>query len=90
VAGDPSIVTEGERSRREMLSLPPFGALARVSGPGSDEFVEHLETTGLDVGHGAEHHLVRADDWMELGRRLNAAPRPSGSKIRIEVDPPRA
>ena len=28
-------------------------------------------------------------DWMTLGERLNATERPPGSKIRIEVDPPR-
>ena len=71
-----------------MLSLPPFGALARVSGTGSDEFVAELAAGGLDVGRGVEHHLVRADDWMELGERLNATERPPGSRIRIEVDPP--
>ena len=89
VAGDPSIVTEGERSRRQMLSLPPFGALARVSGVGADEFVAHLEQDGLDIGRGARHHLVRAADWMTLGERLNATERPPGSKLRIEMDPAR-
>ncbi len=88
-AGDPSIVTEGERVRRHMLSLPPFGALARVSGAGSDEFVEALSAAGVDVGRGVDQHLVRATDWMTLGERLNATERPPASKIRIEVDPPR-
>ena len=97
VAGDPSVVTDGERSRRQMLSLPPFGALARVSGAGSDEFVQRLladgPDAGLDVGQGGrpgdEHHLVRAADWMTLGARLIATERPVGSKVRIEVDPAR-
>jgi len=33
--------------------------------------------------------LVRAATWDELGRALIAAPRPKGSRIRVEVDPPR-
>lgn len=89
VVGDPSIVIEGERARRQVLSLPPFGALARVSGIGADEFVAQLSDAGLDIGHGAEHHLVRAANWMDLGERLNATTRPAGSKLRIEVDPAR-
>jgi primosomal protein N' (replication factor Y) len=72
-----------------MLSLPPFGALARVSGPGSADFVADLAAIGLDVGRAADHHLVRAADWMELGARLNATERPPGSRIRIEIDPAR-
>jgi primosomal protein N' (replication factor Y) len=87
--GDPSIVTEGERSRRQMLSLPPFGALARVSGPGADEFVADLERAGLDIGHGSRHHLVRGTDWMTLGERLIGTERPPGAKLRIEIDPGR-
>ena len=88
--GDPSIVTDGERTRRHMLSLPPFGALARVSGAGSDEFVARPQRTrARRRPRSADHHLVRAADWLDLGRRLNAAERPPGSRIRIEVDPAR-
>ncbi len=89
VAGDPSIVAYGERERRELLSLPPFGALARVSGDGADEFVSALGDAGLVVGRGAGHHLVRGPDWMTLGQLLNATVRPPGARLRIEVDPAR-
>jgi hypothetical protein len=32
---------------------------------------------------------VRANDWTTLGLALNAAVRPVGTRIRIEVDPAR-
>ena len=89
-AGNPSIVSDVDRRRRELLSLPPFGALARVSGDGTDEFASALATAGLEVGRTGESALVRGPDWMELGATLNGTERPPGSRLRIEVDPPRA
>ncbi len=89
-AGNPSIVSDVDRRRRELLSLPPFGALARVSGDGTDEFAGALATAGLEVGRTGESALVRGPDWMELGATLNGTERPPGSRLRIEVDPSRA
>jgi Ca2+-binding RTX toxin-like protein len=72
-----------------MLGLPPFGALALVSGTGADELVAQLPES-IDVGgDGNDRFLVRAADWTTLGAALNAAARPSGGRIRVEVDPPR-
>ncbi len=88
-AGDPSRVLEAERVRRESLGLPPFGALAVVSGTGASEVVEQLPTDIQVGGDGADRFLVRAPDWDTLGLALNAAQRPSGSRVRVEVDPPR-
>ena len=69
-----------------MLSLPPFGALARVSGPGPTSSSQRLAAAGpdagLDIGQGGrpgdDHHVVRAADWMTLGARLIATERPAG------------
>lgn len=88
-AGDPSRVLDAERVRRESLGLPPFGALAVVSGAGAGEVVEQLPADIQVGGDGADRFLVRAPDWETLGLALNAAQRPSGSRIRVEVDPPR-
>lgn len=88
-AGTPGALIEGERARRQMLGLPPFGALAVVSGAGSADIVSQLPDD-LDVGgDGDDRVLVRAADWSTLGRHLNATVRPPGSRVRIEVDPPR-
>lgn len=87
---DPGRTVAGERERRRMLGLPPFGAYAEISGPGSDEFVEGLPTSdSVTVVGGNERYVARADDWMALGRVLVAGERPAGSRLRIAVDPPR-
>jgi primosomal protein N' (replication factor Y) len=89
VDGDPSALLDGERARRELLRFPPFGALALISGPGADDLVAQLPGEIQVGGDGVDRHLVRANDWTTLGLALNAATRPAGSRIRIEVDPAR-
>jgi primosomal protein N' (replication factor Y) (superfamily II helicase) len=87
--GDPARILDGERARRQQLGLPPFGALALVSGTGADRLVAQLPE-GVDVGgDGNDRFLVRAANWSTLGAALNAAERPAGSRIRVEMDPAR-
>ena len=87
---DPGRLVEPERARRRLLGLPPFAALAAVSGPGSDEFADELRSVdGLEVGGSGGSYTVRAATWEALGRGLTSVPRPKGARLRIEVDPPR-
>lgn len=94
-AGDPDVVVEAERERRRRLRLPPFGALALVSGNGADAVVEQIASGSVgsgDIevgGDGSGAHLLRADDWISLGVALNAAERAPGARVRVEVDPGR-
>ena len=83
---DPGRLAEHEAGGRRMLGLPPYRALAAVSGAGSDEYVASLR--GAEVAGSDGRYVIRADDWMELGRALLDAPRPRGSRLRIAVDPP--
>ena len=83
---DPARVGEGELARRRLLGLPPFRALAAVEG---SDAVEFATATGLEFATTAKGALVRADTWMELGVALATTPRPKGSRLRVEVDPPR-
>ncbi len=86
VLADPGRVAAAERTRRELLGLPPFGALAVVEGDGAEPFAR---ATGLEVAPTARGVLLRAVDWTALGEALARTPRPAGSRLRIEVDPPR-
>ena len=86
VMADPAPVGEGELARRRLLGLPPFRALAAVEG---SDAVEFATATGLEFATTAKGALVRADTWMELGVALAITPRPKGSRLRVEVDPPR-
>jgi primosomal protein N' (replication factor Y) (superfamily II helicase) len=83
---DPGRLARLDGPRRRALGLPPFGALARVSGPGAAEYVESL---GVPAAVDGDGFLVRAGDWGELGDALSEAVRPKGARMRIEVDPPR-
>jgi primosomal protein N' (replication factor Y) len=86
VSADPGRVARVEAARRRELSLPPFAALARVSGDGADEFVA---SCGLPAARDGEGWLVRATTWDDLGPVLARTARPKGSRLRVEVDPPR-
>ena len=87
--GNPDIVVRSERERRVMLGLPPFGALARVVGTGASELVGQLGQRVQVGGDEATGFVLRADDWTTLGTELNGAERSKGSRLRVEVDPPR-
>jgi len=90
LAADPDIVVSAERERRRMLGLPPFGALAAVTGGYSDEIIAELDRNVIQVGRdGEDRYLLRADDWTTLGRAINETVRPVGARIRVSVDPPR-
>lgn len=87
---DPDIVIEGERARRSMLQLPPYGALASVAGAFSSQVIDQLDRDVVEIGQtGDDRYLVRAPTWEALGEALNAAERPPGARIRVEVDPAR-
>ncbi len=87
---DPGRLVEPERARRRLLGLPPFAALAAISGAGSDEVAAALRSIdGVSVGGGEGRWTARAATWTALGEAINATPRPKGSRLRIEVDPPR-
>ena len=83
---DPSRVVKVELSRRELLGLPPFAALAAISGTGADAFAE---ATGLEASSSGDVVLLRAPTWDALGAAMAATPRPKGSRLRVEVDPAR-
>ncbi len=87
---DPGRLVEPERARRRLLRLPPFAALAAITGAGSDEVAAALaEVDGIEVGGSTGNWIARAATWDELGRTIIATPRPKGSRVRVAVDPPR-
>jgi primosomal protein N' (replication factor Y) len=89
-SGDPALILDGERSQRQLLGLPPYGALAVVSGTGASETVAAIAGPHVEVGgDGPDRCMVRAADWITLGEALNSLERPAGSRLRVAVDPPR-
>jgi primosomal protein N' (replication factor Y) len=88
---DPGRLAAAERARRAELSLPPFAAVAVISGAAAGAFVEKLgQPLGIAVlGPNDGRWLVRAPDHVTLCDALAAVERPPG-RLRIEVDPLRA
>ena len=83
---EPWRVAETELARRRLFGLPPFRALAAVEGVGAVEFANAV---GLEHAPTTTGVLIRADSWDQLGLALAHTPRPRGSRLRVEVDPPR-
>ena len=90
VRADPSIVATGERERRRTLGVPPYGAQAKVSGPGAEAFIAALrEAAGTAVsirGPRDGQFLLRAPNHEPLLDLLARTPRPA-ERLRVEVDP---
>ncbi|HEX4082376.1 MAG TPA: hypothetical protein VHX40_05370, partial [Acidimicrobiales bacterium] len=87
VAGDPGRVDE--RPLRQELDLPPFAALAVVSGEAAATYCAALvrPAAALAVADlGDSRWLVRAPDHRTLCDALATTPRPPG-RLRVTVDP---
>jgi primosomal protein N' (replication factor Y) (superfamily II helicase) len=83
-AGDPSGFLAGELALREELALPPFRALAELSGPGAAEFFALLGLEGSATGE--DRFVVRAPDHERLCDALAGTPRPK-ARVAVVVDP---
>jgi primosomal protein N' (replication factor Y) len=92
VHGDPAALTRHELELRRQLDLPPFAALALVSGPAAAGYCRDLSgagapPAGLSVADlGGDRWLIRATDHRALCDALAAVPRPPG-RLRVAVDP---
>ena len=100
---DPGRLAASEEAVRKALRLPPFAALAVLSGPGARELsgaLEMLDATEV-ASHGdlpderielselgEDRWVVRAVDHASLADALAAVGRPS-ERVRIDVDPVR-
>jgi primosomal protein N' (replication factor Y) len=87
VRADPTLLSESERTIRQTLGLPPFGALAMLRGPGGASYAEGLASVGgVTVSSDGDRWLVRASDHPTLCDGLASVPRPA-ERLRVEVDP---
>ena len=93
--GDPSPVLAEELEVRRLASLPPFAAMAQVSGKQAPVFVEALRSSLPSDGLvtlsplGPESFLLHAPDHVTLCDLLAGTSRPAGRGLRVEVDPAR-
>jgi primosomal protein N' (replication factor Y) len=86
VRGDPDAQRRHDLAQRAELGLPPFAALATLSGPGAPAFAvalgANVSVTPLEEGR----WLARAPETQALCDALAEVPRPAES-LRVVVDP---
>jgi primosomal protein N' (replication factor Y) (superfamily II helicase) len=93
--GEPAAVAVAEESMRRSAGLPPFSALAALSGPLASGYADALRATGgVNAAGGVNvsqlpdgRMLIQATDHATLCDLLTTVPRPSGRGLRVEVDP---
>ncbi|MCO5319066.1 MAG: hypothetical protein M9942_11580 [Microthrixaceae bacterium] len=88
VHADPARILDRERSRRELLGLPPAAAVAAVGGEAAEEWISRLgHPAGVELqGPRAGWWLVRAASHEHLAAAAGAVERPPG-RLRLRVDP---
>jgi primosomal protein N' (replication factor Y) len=81
--GDVTDLVEGDVDTARLLGLPPFGAIAEVSGEGAAEFVARV-TDQLEVAASGDSYTLRASDPDTLSDALVNVERPPG-RLRVAV-----
>lgn len=87
----PAGLTAAEAELRQAMRMPPFAALAELSGAGAAELAARLaERPELEVlgPRPDDRYLVRASTPEVLAQALADTPRPA-ARHRVAVDPPR-
>jgi primosomal protein N' (replication factor Y) len=91
--GEPTEVLAEEVAIRRVSALPPFSALAVVSGALAPAYAEALGLEAAGAGGvsvspiGDDRFLLRADSHAPLCDLMARTPRPPGRGLRVEVDP---
>jgi primosomal protein N' (replication factor Y) len=95
---DLSEFVDEEMSRRKLMQLPPYGALAQVSGMGVDQVADILRSNVLlqVSATNKESVLVKSNDWEELANSISDALVTASTRgkktlrTKTQIDPPRA
>jgi len=82
--GDVSALRDDDRETAEILGMPPFGAMAELSGEGAAAFVDSLNLFGLRVATADGVTTLRAPSLAVLCDVL-AEGRRGGGRLRVAV-----
>lgn len=81
--GDVADLVQEDVATARLLELPPFGAVAEVSGDGAVDFVAQVEGA-LSVARAGNVFTLRAPDPVTMSAALDAVERPPG-RLRVAV-----
>ena len=84
VRADFDALVDEDRATARLLALPPYGAVAEVTGEGAAEFVAGLAGSPWRVSPTPEGFVVRGPNPEELGRALRVLARPA-ARVRVAV-----
>jgi primosomal protein N' (replication factor Y) len=98
VSHDLEEFVDEEMARRKLMQLPPYGALAQVSGTGVDQLADILRSNVLlqVSATNKDSVLVKSNDWEILAISISDAlvTASTGGKktlrTKTQIDPPRA
>jgi primosomal protein N' (replication factor Y) len=76
---------------RNFMKLPPFGALAQLSGTNIDDAIHELQkNVFVNVSAASDgSYLVKASDWQVLADALSELEPAKGVRLKVQVDPAR-
>ena len=76
---------------RSFMKLPPFGALAQLSGTNIDDAIQELQrNVFVHVSASSDgSYLVKAADWQVLADALSEVEAAKGVRLKVQVDPAR-
>ena len=85
--GEFSSWSELNQRRRKLLSLPPYGSYAEVSGPGEKKYVERIDVIeGIEVlGPLEGSWLIKSDSHSLLLETLSKVDRPK-ERVRVAIN----
>jgi primosomal protein N' (replication factor Y) len=76
---------------RNFMKLPPFGALAQLSGTNIDDAIQELQrNVFVHISASSDgSYLVKAADWKVLADALSEVEAAKGVRLKVQVDPAR-
>ena len=76
---------------RNFMKLPPFGALAQLSGTNIDDAIHELQkNVFVNVSAASDgSYLVKASDWQVLADAISEIEPAKGVRLKVQVDPAR-
>ena len=76
---------------RNFMKLPPFGALAQLSGTNIDDAIHEMQkNVFVNVSAASDgSYLVKASDWQVLADALSEIEPAKGVRLKVQVDPAR-
>jgi hypothetical protein len=79
--------SDADSNQRRVMTLPPFGAIARVSVTAPRSITEITLPSGVNMARDDEAFLLRAPTRIELDEAVAMLREEFGTAVRVHIDP---